>query len=491
MPKGVRIGLIVLAVIIGFLIAVSIIAPRLFKIDSYRGYVVSELDQQTGRKISIGHLGLTIFPAIAIRAERVAVANPPGFTAGNWFSARRIDAHLDFGALLHRQIVIHVLHIDEPNLSLLQNQEGVWNYQLPARGAVAPVSAKSGSDPALFTLREISNVVIKGGVVSATMASPAAGSERIICKGVSANVKNIVLADSNSPPNRAAQAPPAVLPSSSGELEVSSISVGPVTATNFSSPIQTSPAGVALSKLQFDFYSGAGHGTAQMNLSGMAPPQYQTQIQLMNVNVEKLLDAFPAWRGAITGEMDADLALRGAASQSPAPLDGASGHGTITVRKGRLPKIQLNRSLVDLMRVAQIGPSKGDLSNFSSIIATWQLAAGVLSNPSIRILGSGVTVDGAGYAQLAGAGSLHYHGTAEIQAHRNALTSIIADVSGAAFKNGKITLSFVLEGTLKNPLFRLSGPAPAGTPSPVPAAPKPANAIRDLLNLLGSKKSRK
>ncbi|HEX5482171.1 MAG TPA: AsmA family protein, partial [Terriglobia bacterium] len=118
MSKGRKTVLIIIVIVIAFIVAVSVIAPLIFDVNRYRPEVVSIIEQDTGRHVEIGHLALSIFPTISIRADQFAIANPPGFPNENWLTVQQIKARLDLGALLHRRIVIRRLDLSQPVLRL-------------------------------------------------------------------------------------------------------------------------------------------------------------------------------------------------------------------------------------------------------------------------------------------------------------------------------------------------------------------------------------
>ncbi|MGH9328580.1 MAG: AsmA-like C-terminal region-containing protein, partial [Terriglobia bacterium] len=218
-------------------------------------------------------------------------------------------------------------------------------------------------------------------------------------------------------------------------------------------------------------------------------PQFQAEAHLSGVSVQKLLEAFPASHGGITGQLEATLNLSGDAKPASKIWGGKQGEGTVTIRKGRLPKLQLNKSLLDFVRLAQLGPAKGDLAAFSSITADWHLEHGVISSRSVRIIGTGITVNGSGSSDLAGPGHLHYQGIAAVEARKNILTNVLAGMAGSELKDGKITLPFVLEGTFSNPIFRLNPNAQAGLPAVVSRPEKREQILKGVFKFFQNRKS--
>ena len=79
--------------------------------------------------------------------------NAPIFPAGYVIPVARIDAELSVGALLHRQVVVKSLVLEDPVLNLTSDPDGPWNFENPQ----SEVLANS------FPLGPISSVKIKLG----------------------------------------------------------------------------------------------------------------------------------------------------------------------------------------------------------------------------------------------------------------------------------------------------------------------------------------
>src|ERR1700756_1883852 len=122
------------------LLALVFVVPVLVNVDRYRPRVISYLQQQTGKQVEIGRLALTFFP-VAIHIDHFGVKNPPLFPSGYVVQVARIDAELSVGALLHRQVVVKSLVLDEPILNVTSDPDGPWNFENPqssnSKGAFA------------------------------------------------------------------------------------------------------------------------------------------------------------------------------------------------------------------------------------------------------------------------------------------------------------------------------------------------------------------
>ena len=108
-----RIGLILVGIACALLVLIFL-APVLLNANRYRPRVIAYLEEKTGKQVEIGRLAVTFFPGISIRVDDFGVKSPPLFPPSYIVRVARIDAQLDAGALLHRQIVIKSLVLNEP-----------------------------------------------------------------------------------------------------------------------------------------------------------------------------------------------------------------------------------------------------------------------------------------------------------------------------------------------------------------------------------------
>ena len=133
------------------------------------------------------------------------------------------------------------------------------------------------------------------------------------------------------------------------------------------------------------------------------------------------------------------------------------------------------------MRTARQRMSFISSSSFSSASADLTLANDRVTSQSIKIVGNGVRIDAAGSLTLAGEGPLEYEGVAEVSAGENAVTNMLAGLSGARLANGKLSIPFTLGGTLDNPRFRLK--APGGATGTVGAGALQPDVVQGIMDL--------
>src|SRR5258708_131609 len=159
--------LIVVGIAAIALVALIFVVPALINVDRYRPQVISYLQEKTGKQVEIGRLALTFFP-VAIHIDHFGVKNPPIFPSGYIVQVARIDAELSVGALLHRQVVIKSLVLEDPILNMTSDPDGPWNFENP----------QSKTSDSTFPLGVISRVQIERGqlIASNLLPSDAAGA---------------------------------------------------------------------------------------------------------------------------------------------------------------------------------------------------------------------------------------------------------------------------------------------------------------------------
>jgi uncharacterized protein involved in outer membrane biogenesis len=428
-------ALIVVGIAAILLLALFFVAPAVINVDRYRPQVISYLQGKTGKQVEIERLALTFFP-LTIHIDHVGVKNPTIFPAGYVIQVARIDAELSVGALLHRQVVIKSLVLEDPALNLTSDPDGPWNFESPQL---------KGSANA-FPLGPISSVKIKRGQVIASnlLPSDAAGpvffeAHEIFCELQQVSLVEIINPSSSSMDGE-------------GSLKAGLLRFGAVELRNLGSKVRFESRHVFLTDVQAEGYGGRAAGDLTFDLSGKNAG-FRSNARLSGINLEQLLAAFPNGGGKMSGKMEGDVKLAGEIAHSLHPLAGMRGAGQVTVRNGQVPSLKLNANLMKLAHFNDLGPAKNDPSAFKLITTDLELANQRISSKVIDIDGYGVDVDGSGSVSLSGSDELNYRGLAEITSKQSFLTNAVARLSGATMKDGKLRFPFRIGGTIDSPLF--------------------------------------
>jgi len=431
-----RTGLILAGIASAVLVVLIFLVPILLNADRYRSNVISYLEEKTGKKVEIGRLAVTFFPGIVIRADDFGVKSPALFPPSYIVKVERIDAQLDVGALLHRQVVIKSLVLEQPVINLVSDPDGPWNFENPG--------TKNTQSRFLFGV--VSRVEIKRGHVIASnlLPSDAAGPVFLEAHDVSSKLAYVNVDAITDPTSTTLDG--------QGILKAGLLRLGSIEAKNVNSNIRLQARQVFFTDVKAELYRGNAMGELSIKLSGKNA-SFKTDFRMNGVDVAHLLAAFQNARGKMTGKMEGELKIAGEIVHSLRPLERLHGSGHLTVRNGQVPSLKLNANLMKLAHYNDLGPAKNSPSSFNFVSTDLELDHERISSKVIDIDGYGVDIDGSGSVSLSGSDELNYSGVAEIVSKQGFVTNLFARLAGGTLKNGKLSFPFHIGGTIDNPVF--------------------------------------
>ena len=123
-----RKGLIVLAAIVGVLILIAILLPVLVDANKFRPMIETELHKSLGREVHLGNLALSLL-AGGVTAENITISDDPAFSRDPFLKAKSVDVGVEMMPLIFsRALHVRSLTVNEPQVTLLRNAAGKWNY---------------------------------------------------------------------------------------------------------------------------------------------------------------------------------------------------------------------------------------------------------------------------------------------------------------------------------------------------------------------------
>lgn len=432
--RRIVLGLIAIA---GCLLAASVLlAPVLFKLDRYRPQVISYFEENTGKKVEIERLALTLFPQVTIHIEGFAVKSPPLFPPSYIVKVTRADAVLDSWTLLHRQVTIKLLVVEDPEINLVSDPDGPWNFENPEMK-----NAKN-----TFPLGIIDKVLIRRGklIMSNLLPSDAPGPVFLEAHDITSELDRVDLAAIVNPASNSLNG--------QGSWKVGRLRFGAVETTNVSSKFRLESRAVFFTDLKADAYTGKATGDFSVSLA-KKPASFKADARMSGINMAHLLAAFHETRGIMTGKLEGTLKLAGTIEHTMSPLAGMRGTGHVKVTDGEVPSLMLNANLMKLAHFNDLGPAKENPASFSSISTDLELENRRITSKVIDIDGYGVDVDGSGTLSLSGSDELDYQGVASITTKQGFLINMFARFEGAKLEDGKLSFPFHIGGTIDNPLF--------------------------------------
>jgi AsmA protein len=140
--------LIIAGIVVGVLVLGLVLAPLFINVDSYRPDLEQKASAALNRKVTIGKLEASIFSGGAA-AENISIADDPAFNKGPFLQASSLKVGLRlFPLIFSRQLSITSITVDKPEIVLLRNAAGKWNYSsFGATSSQPSTPSTSGSAP--------------------------------------------------------------------------------------------------------------------------------------------------------------------------------------------------------------------------------------------------------------------------------------------------------------------------------------------------------
>jgi uncharacterized protein involved in outer membrane biogenesis len=428
---------VALMLIAGCLLAAAVfLAPVFLNVDRYRPAVISYFEENTGKKAEIEHLAMTVYPRVTIHIDGFGVKSPPLFPPSYIVKVARTDAVLDFWALLHGNVVIRSLVLEDPEINLVSDPDGPWNFENPEKGNLKNT----------FPLGIIDKVVMHRGqlIVSNLLPSDAAGPVFFEAHDIASELDNVNLAAIVNPTSPSLNG--------QGNWKAGRLRFGAVETTNVNCKFRLESKEVFFTNLSADAYGGKTAGDFSVSLAKHTA-SFKADGRMNGINMGRLLAAFRETRGRMTGTLEGDLRLTGDIEHTASPLAGMRGTGHVKVTDGQVPSLLLNSNLMKLAHFNDLGPAKENPASFNSISTDLELANLRISSKAIDIDGYGVDVDGSGSVSVSGSDELNYQGVAAITTKQGFLTNMFGRLEGAKLVDGKLTFPFRIDGTIDNPKF--------------------------------------
>ena len=137
----------IVAIVVGVLIVIVIVVPFLVPVNQFRGTIEEKASAALGRKVEVGNLSLSLFSG-ALGADNLAIADDPKFSNSSFLTAKSVKVGVEIMPLIFSKTLnVTDIAIDSPQVSLIRNAVGQWNYS-SLGGSAAKSQAKQGSAPA-------------------------------------------------------------------------------------------------------------------------------------------------------------------------------------------------------------------------------------------------------------------------------------------------------------------------------------------------------
>ncbi len=150
--------------------AVALAAVWLVDLNQYRGQIASRLQEALNRPVTLGRLGVSLWP-VGVRVEELTISESPAFPTGRVFAkVRELYVKPRLLPLFRGAFELEAVELRAPAIELAQNSDGEWNFATLGRSS----SSSSSSTPVLGRL------TIAGGQVGVSRLGAPGGPVRAV-----------------------------------------------------------------------------------------------------------------------------------------------------------------------------------------------------------------------------------------------------------------------------------------------------------------------
>jgi AsmA protein len=184
--------LIISGIVIGVLLLVIIAVPLFINVDSFRPDLEKKLSAALNRQVHIGKLDASLLSGGA-SASDITIADDPAFNKGPFLKASSVKVGVQLMPLIFsKQLKVTSLTIQKPDITLLKNAAGKWNYStLGATSEKTP--PKSAPEPSGKSTPDVSvdKFEIAGGTVRLGHSSGHSAGKESVYQNVNLVAHNI------------------------------------------------------------------------------------------------------------------------------------------------------------------------------------------------------------------------------------------------------------------------------------------------------------
>ncbi|HEY6252044.1 MAG TPA: AsmA family protein [Candidatus Angelobacter sp.] len=115
-------------IVVAVIIVLILLIPLFINVDSFRPEVESKVSAALGRQVHIGKISASIFSGGA-EADNITISDDPAFSKDPFLQASSLKIGLKLMPLIFsRQLQVTSITINSPDIHLLSNSAGKWNY---------------------------------------------------------------------------------------------------------------------------------------------------------------------------------------------------------------------------------------------------------------------------------------------------------------------------------------------------------------------------
>ena len=182
--------LTVVAIVVGVVIVVALALPLFINVDTFRPSLEKSLSASLNRQVKIGKLSASLFSGGA-SASQISISDDPAFSKGPFLQAGslKVGVHL-LPLIFSRRLEVTGITVERPEIVLLKNAAGKWNYSTLGTSSSKEKEAPSQTGAPAISVEKFE--IVDGKVRVGESSGSKAGHEHVY-DNVNLTAKNISL----------------------------------------------------------------------------------------------------------------------------------------------------------------------------------------------------------------------------------------------------------------------------------------------------------
>ncbi len=145
----------IVLIITGVLIVLVLVAPFFIPVNQFRPTIEEKTSTALGRKVTVGNLSLSLLSG-SLSAENLAIGDDPKFSSSPFLTAKSLKVGIEIMPLIFSKAInVTGVTIDGPQVTLLRNAAGQWNYSSLGGSSTPAKSPSPSSSPTNFSVKEV------------------------------------------------------------------------------------------------------------------------------------------------------------------------------------------------------------------------------------------------------------------------------------------------------------------------------------------------
>jgi uncharacterized protein involved in outer membrane biogenesis len=480
MLKKVVAGAVILIVVA--MVTVFLIARHMLGSENVRATLEHELSARLGQPVTIAEANASIFPRVTLHLRDVAIGRPVAATL------KDVQIATGLRPLLSKRVEDAEVTLADSRLVLPLPFSLLTAAAAPGSAPPAPASASGGGitivSVRVLALKNVEFVVgkhslrfdmsssLEGDRLDVKSLNAKSDVTRVDAKGTLTSIARLEGAlDVKGDPldldellaitsglaetgvaGRAAKSSSGLVPMKIAiKLTAPKGRFAGYAFTDLSTSLSVVQNRITLDPLAFRMFGGRYQGRLDANTAG-STPALALNGQVEGIDVAELAKVAGS-AGSITGKLSGRVTLTGQGADSDAVLRTARGSAVATIVDGKIPGLDMVRTIVLAFGKPNGAPPAGSGSTFSRLGGTFAIQNGIIRSGDLRLASRDFDLGGRGTMTLA---SSRVDAAANVTLSEELTSQSGTDLRRYAAQDGRVVVPAIIGGTLQQPSVSLN-----------------------------------